>query len=55
MAKSAATREMIEGPEAWKRFTGAMKRILGISKRELKRRDEAWHRTREDVKRQKAK
>jgi hypothetical protein len=37
---------MIEGPEALDRFTGAMKKILSVSKDELRRRDAAWRRER---------
>lgn len=55
MAKpAAATHEMVEGPEAWERFTDAIKRIVGTSKEELKRRDVAWHRARAKTKRRKA-
>ncbi|HEX7407778.1 MAG TPA: hypothetical protein VF515_09040 [Candidatus Binatia bacterium] len=46
MPKPAPARDMIEGSEALDRFTGAMKKILSVSKDELKRRDAAWRRER---------
>ena len=46
MPKPAPAREMIEGPEAWERFKGAMRQALSVSKAELKRRDAEWRRGR---------
>jgi len=51
MPKPAPAREMIEGPEAWKRFSEAVKQIVSVPKDELARRDAAWHKARAKVKR----
>lgn len=50
MPKPAPARQMVEGPEAWKRFAGALKQIASVPKDELARRDAAWHRERAKVK-----
>jgi hypothetical protein len=38
---------MIEGPEAWERFKNAVRKIVSVTKDELKRRDAQWHQQRE--------
>jgi hypothetical protein len=35
--------EMVEGPESWQRFEGAMKRVLAVPHSEIKRRIEEEH------------
>jgi hypothetical protein len=35
------TPEYVEGPEAWTRFAGAMKKVLSVSHAEIQRRIEA--------------
>ena len=45
---------MVEGPEAWQRFTDAVKQVMSVSKDELKRREAAWKRERAKTKAKKA-
>jgi hypothetical protein len=51
MPKPTPARETIEGPEASRRVTGAIKKTVSPSKDELKRRDAAWRRDRLKTKR----